>query len=195
LWRVVARRRLAEQQRIDQAFSCFDFLLKNIIARPPSCASRQPPQTNFTDGETIMTMLYSYARRSPFDAAFNDVLGALAQRTARPAASVRAIPFEVTEQGANYVVSADLPGFRKEDIAVEIDGARVTITAESKNERSPSEGDRILYTERQVGRAVRSFELGVEIDQDNAVARYVDGVLSLTLPKKVVETRKLLTVQ
>ena len=93
------------------------------------------------------------------------------------------------------MVSADLPGFRKEDIAVEIDGARVTITAESKTERSPSEGDRILYTERQVGRAVRSFELGVEIDQDNAVARYVDGVLSLTLPKKLVETRKLLTVQ
>jgi HSP20 family protein len=142
-----------------------------------------------------MTMLYSYARRSPFDAAFNDVLGALAQRNARPAASVRAIPFEVTEQGANYSVAADLPGFRKEDIAVEIDGARVTITAEAKGERNPSEGDRILYTERQVGRAVRSFELGVEIDQENAAAKYVDGVLTLTLPKKIVETRKLLTVQ
>ena len=142
-----------------------------------------------------MTMLYSYARRSPFDTAFSEVLGALAQRAARPSTNVRAIPFEVTEQGENYVVAADLPGFRKEDIAVEIDGARVTITADSKSERSPSEGDRILYTERQVGRAVRSFELGVEIDQDNAVARYVDGVLSLTLPKKVVETRKLLTVQ
>ena len=93
------------------------------------------------------------------------------------------------------IVAADLPGFRKEDIAVEIDGARVTITAESKSERSPSEGDRILYTERQIGRAVRSFELGAEIDQDNSVARYADGVLTLTLPKKVVETRKLLTVQ
>lgn len=142
-----------------------------------------------------MTMLYSYARRSPFDAAFNDMLGALAQRTVRAAGSVRAIPFEVTEQGASYSVAADLPGFRKEDIAVEIDGARVTITAEAKAERNPSEGDRILYTERQVGRAVRSFELGVEIDQENAAAKYVDGVLTLTLPKKVVETRKLLTVQ
>ena len=71
----------------------------------------------------------------------------------------------------------------------------MTITAEANGERNPSEGDRILYTERQVGRAVRSFELGVEIDQENAVAKYVDGVLTLTLPKKVVETRKLLTVQ
>ncbi len=142
-----------------------------------------------------MNMLYSYARRSPIETAFGELLGALAQRPARPAANVRAIPFEVTEQGASYVVAADLPGFRKEDIAVEIDGARVTITAEAKGERAPSEGDRILYTERHAGRAVRSFELGVDIDQDRALAKYVDGVLTLTLPKKVVETRKLLAVQ
>lgn len=144
---------------------------------------------------TTLTPFFSYARRAPFDAAFDDVFNAIARRAQRPAASARAIAFEVTEQGANYVVAADLPGFRKEDISVEIDGARVTISAESKAERATGDNDRILYTERNTGRATRSFELGVEIDQENAVARYTDGVLTLTLPKKVVETRKLLTVQ
>jgi HSP20 family protein len=144
---------------------------------------------------TTLTPFFSYARRSPIDAAFGDVFSALARRAVRPATTVRAIPFEVTEQGANYVVAADLPGFRKEDIAVEIDGARVTITAESKAEQNPAEGDRILYTERQVGRAVRSFELGTDIVLEQATARYTDGVLTLTLPKKIAETRKLLAVQ
>jgi HSP20 family protein len=165
---------------------------------PTYQSSRRLPQSNSDDGDITMTTLtpfFSYARRSPIDAAFGDVFSALARRAVRPATTVRAIPFEVTEQGANYVVAADLPGFRKEDIAVEIDGARVTITAESKAEHNPAEGDRILYTERQVGRAVRSFELGTDIVLEQATARYTDGVLTLTLPKKIAETRKLLAVQ
>ena len=69
----------------------------------------------------------------------------------------------------------------------------MTISAESKIETR--EGERMLYSERRVGKAVRSFELGAEVDQATSVARYSDGVLTLTLPKKVAETRKLLAVQ
>ena len=150
-----------------------------------------------------MTPFFSYARRMPFNgrvpitAAFDDVLEAMVQRSGPSVASSRAIPFDVSEQGNDYVVAAELPGFQKEDIAVEIDGARVTITAESKPE-SDDKGkgsDRILYTERRAGRVTRSFELAAEIDQEKASARYTNGVLVLTLPKKLVESRKLLTVQ
>ncbi|MFN0162228.1 MAG: Hsp20/alpha crystallin family protein [Burkholderiales bacterium] len=130
-----------------------------------------------------------YSRRTPVAALFADAFGAT-QR----AGAARAIPFEVTAKGNDYLVTADLPGYRKEDIAVEIDGAQVTITAEA-NEEKPADEARVLYSERCGGRAQRSFELADEIDEGRASARYADGVLSLVLPKKVAETRKLLAVQ
>jgi len=138
---------------------------------------------------TTLTPLFAYSRSAPFDATLSGLLDGFLR------APVRAIPFEASEQGDTYVVAADVPGFRKEDIAVEIDGARVTITAANKAERPTVEGERLLYSERVAGRATRSFELGAEIDQARANARYADGVLTLTLPKKVAETRKLLQVQ
>jgi HSP20 family protein len=156
------------------------------------------PPTKSSEGETMTTLspFYAYARRAPLNGAVIDSLfDEFFRAPAARAAAVRAIPFEVTEQGGSYVVTADLPGFAKEDIAIEIEGARVTITAERKTERALGEGERVLYSERNVGRATRSFELASEIDQANANARYADGVLVLTLPKKVVESRKLLQVQ
>lgn len=142
---------------------------------------------------TTLTPLYTYGRRDPISAVFDDLIRGFGVAPAQRADAVRAIRFDVAEQGANYVVTADLPGFKKEEIQVEIDGARVTISAESKIETR--EGERMLYSERRVGKAVRSFELGAEVDQATSVARYSDGVLTLTLPKKVAETRKLLAVQ
>ena len=144
---------------------------------------------------TTLTPLFAYSRRAPFDAALTGLLDGFLRAPAERGAGGRAIPFEASEQGDTYVVAADVPGFRKEDIAVEIDGARVTITAANKAERPTVEGERLLYSERVAGRATRSFELGAEIDQARANARYADGVLTLTLPKKVAETRKLLQVQ
>jgi len=138
---------------------------------------------------TTLTPLFAYSRRAPFDATLSGLLDGFLRAPAERGASVRAIPFEASEQGDTYVVAADVPGFRKEDIAVEIDGAR------DKAERPTVEGERLLYSERVAGRATRSFELGAEIDQARANARYADGVLTLTLPKKVAETRKLLQVQ
>lgn len=144
---------------------------------------------------TTLTPLYTYGRRDPISAVFDDLIRGFGVAPAQRADAVRAIRFDVAEQGANYVVTADLPGFKKEEIQVEIDGARVTISAESKTETETREGERMLYSERRVGKAVRSFELGAEVDQATSVARYSDGVLTLTLPKKVAETRKLLAVQ
>ena len=144
---------------------------------------------------TILSPFYTYSRRAPMDAALNGLINSFLRAPVSGPQSVRAIAFEVTEQGDTYVVDADVPGFRKEDIEVAIDGARVTISAEAKAARNTVEGERVLYSERGAGRATRSFELGAEIDQARANARYVDGVLTLTLPKKIAETRKLLQVQ
>lgn len=144
---------------------------------------------------TTLSPFYAYSRRAPIDAALNGLINSFLRTPTTGPQSVRAIAFEVTEQGDTYVVAADVPGFRKEDIEVAIDGGRVTISAETKTARDAVEGERVLYSERAGGRATRSFELGAEIDQARANARYADGVLTLTLPKKIVETRKLLQVQ
>jgi len=90
---------------------------------------------------------------------------------------------DVWETENAYRVLAELPGVRKEDINVTIDGAQVAISAEVKPAQSTNENERLLLTERFAGKYYRSFTLGHEIDEANAQARYVDGVLELTLPK------------
>jgi len=133
--------------------------------------------------------------RDPFAASFDDVVrGFLGRSAQRQQPAVRAIRFDVAEQGNAYVVNAELPGYKKEDVQVEIDGARVTITAEAKAQKESTEGEKVVYSERYTGKAVRSFELTSEIDNDAASAKYENGILTLTLPKKTAETRKLLNI-
>jgi HSP20 family protein len=82
------------------------------------------------------------------------------------------------------VVQAELPGVARDDIHVQVDGNRVSISAEVKRESEQKEGDRVLRSERYYGNLARSFSLANDIDDDNAAARFENGVLSLTLPKK-----------
>lgn len=100
-------------------------------------------------------------------------------------AEVPPIRIDVTETDVAYMVKADIPGMRKEDIHVEIEGAQVMINVETKKEPPPVTEGRVLRTERTFGFASRVFSLGYEIDRTKAVAKYVDGVLMLTLPKLV----------
>jgi HSP20 family protein len=93
------------------------------------------------------------------------------------------IKMDVAEADGMYTVKAEIPGVRKEDIHVEIDGAQVMITAEVKKDMQEKKDGRLLRSERSYGFASRSFSLGHEIDRAKAVAKYEDGVLSLTLPK------------
>jgi HSP20 family protein len=92
---------------------------------------------------------------------------------------------EVKENPDNYAVHAELPGIKKEDIHVHIDGPVVSISAERKQEREANEGDRVLRSERYYGKVSRSFQLGQDIDETKAGAKFVDGVLELILPKKI----------
>ncbi|MGQ0511664.1 MAG: Hsp20/alpha crystallin family protein [Betaproteobacteria bacterium] len=100
------------------------------------------------------------------------------------------IRVDVTESEAAYVVSADLPGVRKEDIQVAIDGNQVTLGAEVKREKEIAEGNRVLHVERAIGKSSRSFTLPQELDEAKAEAKFRDGVLELTLPKKAATARR-----
>jgi len=109
-------------------------------------------------------------------------------------AQAPAIKMDVREQGDCYLVHADLPGVRKEDIHVVVDGNQVSLSAEVKQEKETREGERVLRSERYFGKVSRSFQLGQEIDDSKASAKFNDGVLELTLPKRTESSSKRLTI-
>ena len=108
---------------------------------------------------------------------------------------VRGMKVDVAEKNGAYTVTADLPGVRKDDIQVTIDGAEVTLSAEVKREREVAKDERVLHTERAYGKVTRAFTLPQEVDEAKAEAKFRDGVLELTLPKKAAAARKQVTIQ
>ncbi len=94
------------------------------------------------------------------------------------------IKLDVSEEDKSYLVKAEIPGVKKEDIHVSIDGNQVSISAELKKETEEKEGKRVIRSERYYGKVYRSFSLDQDVDQGGAQAKYSDGVLEVTLPKK-----------
>lgn len=95
------------------------------------------------------------------------------------------IRVDISETEQAYLVQAEIPGVNKDDIKVSIDGNRVSISAERRNERETREaGGKTVRSEREYGQQYRSFVLPQEVDDAGAQARYQDGVLQLELPKK-----------
>lgn len=142
-------------------------------------------------------------RREPFAVVFDELFSdffnraswsALPVRSAELPAAVRA-RLDVVDKGDKFAVTVDLPGVRKEDIRVSVDGARVSIRAEAKEEKETKDGDRVLHTERYASRYERSFELPVEVTDDNADARFENGVLALLLPKRAATASRQLTIK
>lgn len=104
------------------------------------------------------------------------------------------IKMDVREDDHGYTVHADIPGVKKEDIHVTIDGNQVSISAESRQEKEVKEGEKVLRAERYYGKTSRTFSVASDIDEATAQAKYADGVLELTLPKKIAATSKKLVI-
>lgn len=90
---------------------------------------------------------------------------------------------DIVDKGDRYVLRADLPGFEKEDIHLDIEGDRLTLSAEHKEENK-QEKENFIRQERRYGSMSRSFDIS-GIDADRIQASYKNGVLELNLPKKV----------
>lgn len=131
--------------------------------------------------------------RDPFslmDSLFSDWL------SARPASAlVSNARIEVSENNGSYEVRAELPGATKDDISVEIEGVRVSITAKRDSKSEKKDGEKLLYSERTHESYARSFELPQAVDSEAAVAKFENGVLMLTLPKKNAPQSRKLAVQ
>ena len=128
----------------------------------------------------------------PFAEVFPELFRGILTPTRGSAPQALDIRIDVKENATDYVVQAELPGVARDDIHVQIDGNRVSISAEVKRESEQKEGDRVLRSERYFGSLARSFSLANDIDDARSVARFENGVLPLTLPKKTaVGARKL----
>jgi HSP20 family protein len=141
--------------------------------------------------------MLSIARYTPFDNAVDQLFRGFLVRPVTAEADETAVKFraDIAENDKAYTVRAELPGVKKEDIQVSIDGDQVSISAEAKRESEVKDGERLLRTERYTGKFYRAFALGTAIEEDAVSARYVDGVLELTLPKKAAAAVKRITIQ
>ncbi len=105
------------------------------------------------------------------------------------------IKIDLTENDTTYTVRAEIPGMKKEDVKVQVDGNRVSISAETKQEKEEKEGERVICRERYQGSSYRSFTLSSDVDESKAQAKFENGVLELTLPKKNGKTSKQLEIK
>ncbi|MEN9833905.1 MAG: hypothetical protein RL011_98 [Pseudomonadota bacterium] len=101
---------------------------------------------------------------------------------------------DLSEDEKNFFLKADIPGVNKDDIKVSVDGNVVSLSAEIKKKREEKEGTKVIRSERYYGSVSRSFTLDENVDQAAAQAKYEDGVLLLTLPKKPNGQARLLKI-
>jgi HSP20 family protein len=101
---------------------------------------------------------------------------------------------DVVEDEKAFKVKAELPGVKKEDISIEVEGNQVSIAAETKRETEEKKGETVVHSERYYGRQSRSFILSSDIDRDNVQAKFTDGVLELTLPKTAAGKTQRITI-
>ena len=136
-------------------------------------------------------------RFSPFDDTLDDLFRGFFVRPVNFEGQASAAQFrvDVAENENAYVLRGELPGVKRDDINITIDGDTVAISAEVKHEKDVKNGDRVLRSERHYGKLYRAFTLGQAVDEAGAVAKYADGVLELTLPKKAAVQAKRVTIQ
>lgn len=127
--------------------------------------------------------------RYPFEDLFNEFgkgfwVKPLGMPAAFPPEVELKMKLDVKEDEKSFTIHAEIPGVKKEDIHVDVEGSQVSLRAEVKRETEEKKGEKVLHSERSYGMIGRSFTLPADVDDKGAKAEYKDGVLNLTLPKK-----------
>lgn len=135
-------------------------------------------------------------RYNPVDDAFDDLFRGFFMRPVRfEGGQEMQIKLDVNEDDKAFTIHAEIPGVKKDDIKVTIDGDQLTISAEVKNEKEVKEGERVVRSERHYGKVSRAFRLSQGVDESGAEAKYADGVLTLRLPKQATAKTRTLMIQ
>lgn len=124
---------------------------------------------------------------------------------AKPARPVKAPEFsvmktDIKESEAGYELAVELPGYKKEDMKLELKDGYLTINAESKHENDEKdEKGNYIRRERYYGKSSRSFYIGEAVTQEDIKAKYEDGILKINVPKKelkpVVDEAKYIAIE
>lgn len=134
-------------------------------------------------------------RYNPADDTFDDLFRGFFMRPVRFEGNQDIqIKVDVSEDDKAFTIHAEIPGVKKEDIKVTIDGGQVAISAEVKNEKEIKEGERLVRSERFYGKVSRAFRLSQDVDDGGAEAKYENGVLTLHLPKQAAAKTKTLAI-
>ena len=138
-----------------------------------------------------MTSLIRYY--SPLDRVFDRAFGSFFPATNGEATERNDIALDVVEMPEAYVVKAELPGIAKDKIEVKVEDRDVTIGVEFREEVEAN--GKTLWKERSYGKASRSIRLPEAVDANAALAKHVDGVLELKLPKLAKVNARQITIQ
>lgn len=136
-----------------------------------------------------MTELVNVNERRPLWGEFNDFDDLFAgffgpRRLSRPVDGGGLVPaIDVVENDNEYLIKAEIPGVKKEDLNVSVQDGMLTINAESRYEDEQKKDGRLIRQERRYGKYVRSMRLGKDVDSSKVKAEYRDGILELKLPK------------
>ncbi len=134
--------------------------------------------------ENFIDDLFGFPYMKEFDDMNRDMERKLYGRKA-----ARMMKTDIREKDDNYEVSIDLPGFKKEDISVELDNGYITINASKNLDRDENKKGKLIRQERYAGSMSRSFYVGENVEKEDIAANYRHGVLNLTIPKKATEKK------
>jgi len=142
-----------------------------------------------------MANIQRYGYGGMLDDVFGDLMkGFWVKPVAIPGDGELKMKVDVKEDDKTYTIHAEMPGVKKEDIQIDVEGGQVSIQAEVKRESEKKDGEKVLHSERYYGMVSRSMSLPVDVDTQGAKADFKDGVLSLTLPKKAAKSARRVAV-
>lgn len=158
-------------------------------------------EPGFVEGGTMANLL-TRRRTDPFTPLFGDWMDDFWNRAGMIPAmpryadmpSIERALMDVVDKGESFEIKVDMPGVKKENIEVSIEGSHVSIRAETQTTKEEKEGEKVLHTERFAAMYARTFELPADVTEAGAEARYEDGVLTLTLPKRAPLASRKLTI-
>ena len=125
-----------------------------------------------------------------FDEFFNDPFftGSGREKSEEPK-NLPVMRTDIQEKDGNYLLDVELPGFFKEDIRIELTEGYLTISAQTAKEADDKAAGTFIHRERYTGSCKRSFYVGEDIKQDDIKAKFENGILKISVPKKEAQPK------
>lgn len=133
-----------------------------------------------------MLLMPSIFRKSMFDDFFDDFDRSV-RRVQNPVSSM--MKTDVKETEGSYELHVDLPGFKKEDVKAQLKDGYLTISAETRTDSDGEQDGKYLRRERFYGSCSRSYYVGEDVKEEDIKAKFEDGILKLSVPKKQAEEK------